>query len=317
MNCRDVAKFLYAFADGELETRDNLHVLEHINMCPECCGKVSIQQQLKGAIAVAFRDEVAPVSLHDRITATIAAEEGTSGASSRIIRLWRPLAAAAVIVLAAVGLWNSQDRSSGPVATPLANVQFTDTSPVARKLATNVYDMHLKCALAGKGHQDDKLTADGLVAAKELCKALNYPMLRCGKLDANPDTTFVSASFCGVADCEGAMHKGGHLIYRFTAGPMEGRAISMMSVEHLGEIETLETVQVGDRDYCIIEPSLSNRQSGEATVVVFDCPEASHIVCLEASPKDTMEFVQNMQPVSAKHAESPSPPDLILASRSR
>ena len=67
MNCREAGKFLYAFADGELETRDNLQVLEHVNMCQECCGRVSRQQQLKAAIASSFCNEQAPLSLRDRI----------------------------------------------------------------------------------------------------------------------------------------------------------------------------------------------------------------------------------------------------------
>jgi anti-sigma factor (TIGR02949 family) len=312
MNCREAAKFLYAFADGELETRDNLHVLEHINMCPECCGKVTIQQQLKGAIAVAFRDEVAPVSLHDRIRSALAAAEDASVGPSRIISLWRPLAAAAVIVLAMVGLWSFQDRTRGPAPIPLANVQFTDASQNARLLATNVYTMHRKCTLAGKDHQDKKLPKDGLAAARVLCKELNYPMLRCGKLDANPDTEFVSASFCGVADCEGALHKGGHLIYTFKSGPMRGRAISMISVTHLTELRNLNKIHMGERDYCIMEPTTASEQD-PATVVAFDCPGASHLVCLEADPKATMRFVQDMQPVSAQQAEIGTHPKLLLA----
>lgn len=314
MNCREVVKFLYAFADGELETRDNLHVLEHINMCPECCGKVSLQQQLKGAIAIAFRDDAAPVSLHDRITACIAGLEESSGGPSRIIRLWRPMAAAAVIVLAAVGLWNLQNRAGRPVATPLAGVQFTDTTPIARTLATNIYSMHRQSALAGKSRHDASLPADGLAAARVICRELNYPMLRCGKLDANPDTEFVSASFCEVADCEGAIHRGGHLIYTFKSGPMQGRDISMISVTHLTEMKSLKKIPLGERDYCIMEPTTVQ---APATVVAFDCPQASHIVCLEADPQDTMRFVQHMQPVSVEQAAFGLSPDWIFARQDR
>ena len=48
MTCKTFRKYLYAFADGELETRENLEALEHLNMCPSCCRKVAVQQALRG-----------------------------------------------------------------------------------------------------------------------------------------------------------------------------------------------------------------------------------------------------------------------------
>jgi anti-sigma factor (TIGR02949 family) len=310
MNCREAGKFLYAFADGELETRDNLQVLEHINMCIECCGKVSIQQQLRGAVAAAFREEAVPASLRDRIASSIAAETLPADEPSPIYRLWRSVAMAAVITIAAIGIWNVPQRLPGAGQGVVAGVQFTDSTDMAGILADNVYAMHCRCAAAGEKHQHADLPNRGLDAAKAMSRELECPILRCTTLDANPDTVFVSANFCGLSDCSGAIHSGGHLIYRFEDGPLKGRAISLISVTRLGEMDNLKKLPMGDREYCIIKPT---RAKGDATVVLFNCPKASHLVVLEATPDETLRFVQDMRPLSPEHAENTATPGELVA----
>lgn len=47
MNCRNVKKFLYAFADGQLSVRANCEVLDHLKMCPACSRAVAEVVQLR------------------------------------------------------------------------------------------------------------------------------------------------------------------------------------------------------------------------------------------------------------------------------
>lgn len=78
MNCTEVRKYLYAFADGELDTQTNLDVLEHLNMCSSCTQKVNAQQKLKERVGVVMGDEKSPEALRSSLGAMIAREANES-----------------------------------------------------------------------------------------------------------------------------------------------------------------------------------------------------------------------------------------------
>ena len=315
MNCKEVAKFLYAFADGELETRDNLQVLEHVNMCQECCGRVSLQQQLKGAIASVFGDEQAPLSLRDCIIAAIAADESSAARPPRILQLYRPFLAAAVIGLVVVSVWTFSQKpqtafvDAGGHPGQVLAASYTDESPLASTLANNVYEMHIKCSAKGRELHNDALPPEGLKAAERIHESLDYPMIRCAKLDGREDTTFVSASYCQLTDADGKPHRGGHLIYEFE----DGRTISLISVEKLAELDKINSLHIGQRDYRILKPSAASKDH-PVTVTGFNCPSASHLVCVEMTPQETIDLVENM---SVKYATGPEARVAMLAALGR
>ena len=47
MNCKSARKFLYAFADGQLDVTDNCEVLDHLKMCPGCGAVVAEHQSMR------------------------------------------------------------------------------------------------------------------------------------------------------------------------------------------------------------------------------------------------------------------------------
>ncbi len=78
MNCTSFRKFAGAFADGELDVRQNLEALEHINMCPNCAGRVEEISRQRSAIVRLWGDQSAPPRLHREVRALLQREGGTA-----------------------------------------------------------------------------------------------------------------------------------------------------------------------------------------------------------------------------------------------
>ena len=71
MGCDRYRKYVGAFADGELEVKDNLDFLEHIKMCPACAARVDEVTTMKGALQHAYADVEPSESLRLRIAASL------------------------------------------------------------------------------------------------------------------------------------------------------------------------------------------------------------------------------------------------------
>ena len=67
MTCRNTARALDAFVDGELEASDSLHVEGHLDGCPTCAERAAFQRLMKKEIQREARSERAPESLRERI----------------------------------------------------------------------------------------------------------------------------------------------------------------------------------------------------------------------------------------------------------
>lgn len=78
MNCTSFRTFAGAFADGELDVRQNLEALEHINMCPSCAGRVEEISRQRSAIVRLWGDHSAPPRVHREVHSLLQREAGTA-----------------------------------------------------------------------------------------------------------------------------------------------------------------------------------------------------------------------------------------------
>jgi anti-sigma factor (TIGR02949 family) len=277
MNCTEAGKYLYAFADGELTTSENLEVLEHLKMCPGCCQRATAQQSLKAAIARVMGAAGAPAGLRPSLRDRFAAEDGTGSHPPGFVlrRAWGGLAVAAAIALAMTGLWQWGSPASAGI---------TDTRPVAMGLADSVLALHTKYAALGPARHDPRLPHDPQSAAAAITQQMGAPMLRCTDMPGIGGS-FESAAYCELVDTRGVKHRGGHLIYRCRAG----NAVSLISVSHLPEMSTLHTRRLGRREYAILRPSAAS-DATPMTVLIWDCPKATHIVCTPVTPAQAVDL---------------------------
>ncbi len=84
MSPRDCRKFLAAFADGELDVRDNCRVLEQLAMDPANARRVAHQQQLRELVKRCVEEQQeaiggCPASLRQEIEALAASARGCAG----------------------------------------------------------------------------------------------------------------------------------------------------------------------------------------------------------------------------------------------
>ena len=125
------ARYLPAFADGELDVEQSLRVLEHLALHPRDTRVIAHQQQLRQALARVLRADApaAPQSLRDRLETLATLELRDNGEDQRthrwrwtMLRQWTPALAAAVLLAASL-TWTSfflPDRSTDGLASSLA-----------------------------------------------------------------------------------------------------------------------------------------------------------------------------------------------------
>ncbi|MBI4580342.1 MAG: zf-HC2 domain-containing protein [Planctomycetes bacterium] len=326
MNCREVSKYLNAFADGELETRDNLMVLDHVKLCPACCEKVSLQQQLRQAIRLSAAREQAPAALRARIAGALLAETATTGGEGesagppatadpsppaagtgpqRVIRLWRYLApitaVAAVLMFIILSRLHRSGDAVGP-GTAFALLDYTDTRPQAIALADRIYRVHSQGLPAAA---EDQIPASPGEAARYLSGKIGSTVLWCERLAAagrSISGTFAGAGVCEFTDDSGRTCRGARLVFRCPTG----ETISLISVPQLSVMRTLTKAPHDTRDYAILKPSATAEQM---TVVAFNCPMGTHFLC---APVDPPTAVALIEPTTLAHATATHQPSATL-----
>lgn len=78
MNCISFRKFAGAFADGELDVRQNLEALEHINMCPICAGRVEEVSRQRSALVRLWGEQSAPPRVQREVRGALQREYGVA-----------------------------------------------------------------------------------------------------------------------------------------------------------------------------------------------------------------------------------------------
>jgi anti-sigma factor (TIGR02949 family) len=136
MTCRNAARAIDPYVDGELEPSDQVHVECHLDSCPTCSARVALGRAMKRAVRSTTRELEAPASLRARIAASAEALE-TSRARVRRPS-WQsaiPWAAAAAI---AIGIGGGVRAFGTPSETPTQQTRGDlrgDQQPIAAAAA--------------------------------------------------------------------------------------------------------------------------------------------------------------------------------------
>lgn len=298
MTCREFEKYLYAFADGELDLRTNLEALEHLNLCPRCCDRVNVQVELRSALR-RIHSEPLPQGLESRVREALAhasrAADSPHKPTERValaVRAGRRWALAASIVLAAGLAWAGwtvwrPSQSGGDV------LQAADS-----ELARELIAQHVECAAQGAAHQAPGLPRDLREVRRIMSRRLGIPVL--GPDLTSRDLLWESAGYCRVGRETGA-----HLIYREVR---ERLPVSLFSVRRIPGVPECYHHNIDHYDWYIIadEPDMS--------VILWHSGRASYIVCGDM-PRD--QLLRIAEPVRLALAKERLPGWPVLAALGR
>jgi len=125
MNCVKVARYLNAYADGELDVTVNLEVAAHVHACPGCARAVADQRLMRNALGRALRSEPVPMKLLTNIREAVTIESRVvTRQRGPMVRPW--LSAAAALVLGLGLPWLAwQHWLSRPGSSALFAADFT------------------------------------------------------------------------------------------------------------------------------------------------------------------------------------------------
>jgi anti-sigma factor RsiW len=280
VNCQAFRKFLYAFTDGELETNENLHALEHLNMCPACCAKVDAQEQLKARLEQHFVQERASDLLRQGVLSAIQNEVGEpppAAPSRNIMWLFGPMALAASIALAFVGVrWMNQpaDPSNPTVAeTPSEPVLGTVTvAQVEGKL--------IGCGVMQDAHHAKSLPRDLTSMRAAMEKKVGHKVLA---PDLTADGYVLQAGcYCGLPANPGA-----NVIYRDKNG---AHLLGIFSVKR---IEAL----LGPKGKNPLGENKGYRVCGGCTnsIVSFDEGDVTFVLCAPIEKGRLLELAEPLR----------------------
>ncbi len=210
MNCQDVRKFLFAFADGQLSVQANCEVLDHLKMCPQCSAIVHEHQSVRQALRHSAERAVMPLGLESRVRKAIASGHLIEAkAPLRLFSRVRVPAVAAAIVLLFLGGWHFLNLNG----SIMSHMGIGTDAPSAEDTARLVVMQHNKCVelCNRQAHQDKQLPRDRTLLARAIGEHFG------GQLAAiAPDLTkygyeFDSANYCCINKRDNCV--GAHVMY--------------------------------------------------------------------------------------------------------
>ncbi len=151
-DCPSIRELLDAFADRELNAEDSAGVARHIVNCADCSHELNSIRMLRSRTRIAVLNEPVPSDLRVRIGAKLSQGEPPARTSMRI---WAPLAAAAMLLVSFAVGWNAYRTWSLPNVDMTLADRYTESlkGRLASVLRVAMTD-HLHCAVFRKYTKD-------------------------------------------------------------------------------------------------------------------------------------------------------------------
>ena len=243
MNCKSARHLIFAFADGQLDVRDNCELLDHLKMCPECTTRVDEHQRVRASLRRSIEAIPVPAALAARVRATIE--------QPRQARNWRRLSRLVPVSLAAaacvVFAWRSvaDFMSTGEVPS----VRRPVTVPQGLSAAFLIGYRHNECCVKGAAHHDPDLPHDVTTLARDMSARYGDRLLVLAPDLSRAGFHLESAAFCGVQDSEA--RKGAHLVYAADTGDTHLSFFSVPRWDCLDRCGTREIDATGMHSYAL------------------------------------------------------------------
>ncbi len=257
MGCERYRKYVGAFADGELEVKENLEFLEHVKMCPACAARVDEVATMKGVLQRVYAKVEPSESLRQRVAESLGDASADyrhrprSGWSVQLRRLVVPVAMAAALIFAVV-IWPSVDRFRPRPGS---------VTVVTGRIVSDVRAQHTAClGRSGGTHQAADLPLDVVGISNVLSRELKLRVLA-------PDLRSLGFRLVGADRCGVRGHSGAHVLYQALK---KDAYLSIFTVGRLPEVVTTSNAQIFD---------VFVSDGGPLAVLGWHSDKASYLVC--------------------------------------
>ncbi|MCA9254223.1 MAG: zf-HC2 domain-containing protein [Phycisphaerales bacterium] len=292
MNCHQFRKYLFAFADGQIDIKSNCDLLDHLKMCERCSRIVDQQQTLKALlVASAMRSRV-PAGLEARIRAAIEPPARSKKKAANALsllgnrRVLRVTALAACVVIVFTGLWfagligpGASLRDGRAIASGAYDAEDADIK------MRSVVVQHNKCVerCNEQIHQLSGLSGDRETAVRELGERLGEQVAI-----AAPDLSGFGYEFESAAVCSPSRDIHGATAHFMYVNHAYGTRLSFFSVPHWGAADALLADKTF-RDPFAYTPA-GNCQS--QSVVAWNSGTTTYLVCAPINQEDLVQMIR-------------------------
>ena len=269
MDCKRFRKYIGAFADGELDVKQNLDALEHLNMCPDCAARVSEVNSVRESLQRTYGHIEAPPHLREKVEAMVRDDQRThtrlSSRTRQVIRLFVPLGAVASVLLV-VAVWRPWTPKRAPILM---------ASDLSAQLVADARVQHDRCVWhRGANHHDPALPRDAKAIKAVLSRDLKLAV-------AVPELQNIGYELVGVDRCGIGQRKGSHALYH--SGAPNGE-LSFFTVERTALLAS-------DR---VAAPPAVERIAGshdDLSIVGWNDGPQTYVVCAEVPEHVLAEIV--------------------------
>lgn len=293
MNCHQFRKYLFAFADGQIDVKSNCDLLDHLKMCNDCSRIVDQQQALKSLIVASAARARVPAGLESRIRAAVAPPVNAKKRAASLVGLFskrsilRVAALAACVILGFMGLWTAGIVGPGESLRGGRAVAGSFDSDIADLKMRGVVVQHNKCVerCNEQVHQLAGLSSDRESAVLELGKQLGDQIAI-----AAPDLSGFGYDFESAAVCSPNREIHGATAHLMYVNHAYGTRLSFFSVPHWSGADEILAGATLRNPFTYTPPGNCQNQS----IVAWNGTKTTYIVCAPINQEDLAHMVRGL-----------------------
>lgn len=211
MNCKNARHLIFAFADGQLEVKDNCELLDHLKMCPACTARVDEHQKMRQALRRSFEGIEVPAGLAVKVRSSIKSGSKAPRESRRLLRLVPAFLAAAACIVFAIHSISVFVADSGTFTA-----ENTRVVPRGLNAAVQVTHKHLACGAGSHVHANMESTVNPSTLGRTMSAYYGNRIVVMAPNFAPQGYHLETAAYCGVQESE--EKQGAHLVYASNVG---------------------------------------------------------------------------------------------------
>lgn len=281
MNCKNARHLIFAFADGQLDVKDNCELLDHLKMCPACTQKVDEHQRLRLALRRSLETIEVPSALAAKVRSTVSGGRAPRD-SRRILRL-----VPAVLVTAACIVFAFHSISVFVAGSGTFTAESTRVVPRGLNAAVQVTHKHLACLSSSHVHARMESTVNPATLGRTMSEHYGNHIVVMAPSLADQGYYLDTASYCGVQESD--EKQGAHLVYASNLGTNRLSFFSVPRWDCLDQCGHREVDGTGLKSY-----SVPQEFGGPINLVYWHHEATTYLMC---GPLSTEQLTALVRPV--------------------
>lgn len=299
MNCKNARHLIFAFADGQLDVRDNCDLLDHLKMCPACTARVDEHQRLRVALRRSIENIEVPAALAAKVRANVLGAKAPRD-SRRLLRLVPVFLATAACI--AFAFHSISDFVAGGL--PIT-AESNRVVPRGLNAAVQVTHKHLACTAGSHIHDNMESTVNPTTLGRTMTARYANSLIVMVPDFTNQGYHLETAAYCGVQDTEN--RQGAHLVFASNVGNDRLSFFSVPRWDCLDQCGHRDVDGTGLKYYNVPQES-----GGMLNLVYWHQDSTTYIVCGTLSSERLSSMVRGvhdagMAAAGAYSGNSPTP----------